>query len=72
MFNSFGLVERIREERLVMIMNRGNVDGNGGRRKMKRRWRDKMKKLFMRRRLSEREGMVLPRDREASDRMVYR
>ena len=62
----------MREERLVKRFYRANVEGNGGRRKMKRRWRDKMKKLFMRRRLSEREGMVLPRDREASDRMVYR
>ena len=62
----------MREERLVKRFYRANVEGNGGRRKMKRRWRDIMKKLLMRRRLSEREGMVLPRDREASDRMVYR
>ena len=47
----------MREERLDKRFYRANVEGNGGRRKMKRRWRDIMKKLLMRRRLSEREGM---------------
>ena len=61
----FGHVERIGEERLVKRVYYSTLEGNRGRGRLQRRWRDEMKELLMRRGLSEREGMVLARDREA-------
>ena len=43
---------------------RANVDGNRGRRIPQRRWRDEVEELLMGRRLSEREEMVVSRDRD--------
>ena len=51
---------------------RATVEGNRGRGRPQRRWRDEVKELQLGRELSEREGMVLARDRDAWGRMVYR
>ena len=51
----FGHVERMGEERLDKRVDRANVEGNKGRRRPQRRWRDDMKELLMRRGLSKRE-----------------
>ena len=59
------------EERLVKRVYHANVEGNRGRGIPQRRWRDEVKDLLLGRRLSEREGMMLARDRDAWGRMVY-
>ena len=48
------------------------MEGNKGRGRPHRRWRDEVKGLLLGRGLSEREGMMLARDRDASGVMVYR
>ena len=48
------------------------MEGKRGRERPQRRWKDEVKDLLMGRRLTEREGMVLTRDREAWGWMVYR
>ena len=68
----FGYVERMGEERLVKRVYRANVEGNRGRGRSQRRWRDEVKDLLLGRRLSEREGMMLVRDMDAWGGMVYR
>ena len=72
MLKWFGHVERMEEGRLVKRVNRANVEGNRGRGRPQRRWRDEVKELQLGRELSEREGMVLARDRDAWGKMVYR
>ena len=67
----FGYVERMGEERLVKKVYRANVKVNRKRGRPQRRWNE-IKDLLLGRGLSEREGMMLARDREASDGMVYR
>ena len=47
------------------------MDGNRGRGRPLRSWRDEVKELLMGRGLNEREGMVLAGDREAWGRIVY-
>ena len=42
-----------------------NVEGNRGRWKSQRRWKNEIKDLLLGRRLSERKGMRLARDRYA-------
>ena len=68
----FGHVVRMGEERLVKRVHRVNVEGNRGRVRSQKRWRDEVKDLLLGRGLSEREGMMLARDRDAWGRMVYR
>ena len=52
------------EERLVKRMYWANVEGNRGRGRSQRRWRDEMKDMLLGRGLSEREGVMLARDRD--------
>ena len=59
----FGHVERMREERLVKRMCQANVEGNRGRGRPQRRWKDKVKDLLLGRGLNEKEEMMLARDR---------
>ena len=66
----FGHVERIMEEMLVKSVS-GKCEGNRGKGRWQRRWEDKVKELTMGRGLSEREGMVLARYREAWGTTVY-
>ena len=61
----FGHVEKMGEERLVKRVYQVNVEGNRGRGRPHRRWRDEVKELLIRRGLSEMEGIVLARVREA-------
>ena len=68
----FGHLERMGEERLVKRVYRANVEGNRGRGRPQRRWRDEVKYLLLGRWLNEREGMRLARDRETWGGMVYR
>ena len=44
-------------------------EGNKGRGRLQRRWRDEVKEFLMGRGLSERKEIVLARDREVWDRM---
>ena len=60
----FGHVERMGEERLVKRVYHANVDGNRGRGRPQKKWRDEVKDLLLERGLSEREGMMLARDRD--------
>ena len=46
--------------------------GNRTRGRPQRRWRNEEKDLLLGRRLSEREGMMLARDRDSWARMVYK
>ena len=64
MLKGFLHVERMGEERLVERVYRANM-------RPRRRWRDEVKDLPLERGLSEREGMVLARDREAWGGKVY-
>ena len=68
----FGHVERMGEERLVKRVYRANMEGNRGKGELQKRWRVEVKDLLLGRRLSETEGMMLARDRDAWDGMVYR
>ena len=68
----FGHVERMGEERLLKRVYRANVEGNRGRGRPQRRWRDEVKGLLLGRGLNEREGMRLARERDACSGMVYR
>ena len=68
----FGHVERMGEERLVKRVYQGNVKGNRGRWRPHRRWRNEVKDLLLGRGLSEREGIILVRDRDAWGGMAYR
>ena len=43
MLKWFGHVERMEEGRLVKKVNRANVEGNRGRGRPQRRWRDEVK-----------------------------
>ena len=43
----FGRVERMGEERLIKRVYQANVDGNGGRRRPQRKWRDEVKDLLL-------------------------
>ena len=56
---------------MVKRVYRANVENNRGRGKPQRRWRDEVKELMMGRWLSEREVMMLARDREAWGRMLH-
>ena len=58
------------EEGFVKRVYRANAEGNRGRRRPQGRWKDEVKGLLLERRLSEREGMVLGRDRDAWGRVV--
>ena len=60
----FGHVERMGEDRLVKRMYQANVEGNRGRGRPQRRCRDKVKDLLLGRGLSERERIMLDRDRD--------
>ena len=53
-------------------MYRANVEGNRGRGRPQRRWRVEVKDLLLGRGLSEKEGMMLARGRDAWGEMVYR
>ena len=68
----FGHVERMGEERLVKRVHQANVGGSRGKGRPQRGWRDEVKDLLLERGLSEREGMMLARDRDAWGGMVYR
>ena len=70
MLKWFGHVERMGEERLVKRMYQANVEGNRERGILQRRWRDQ--DLLLGRGLSEREGMMLTRNRNSWAGMVYR
>ena len=48
------------------------MEGNRGRGRLQRRWRDDLKDLLLGRGLSEREGMMLAGDRDAWGEMLYR
>ena len=48
------------------------MEGNRGRWRPQRRWRDEVKDLLLGRGLSKREGMMLARDRESWAGMAYR
>ena len=52
----FRHVERMREERLEWRVYRANLEGNRGRGRPQRRWRDEVKGLLLGRELNEREG----------------
>ena len=67
----FGHVERMGEEEMVKRVYQANVDGNRGRRRPQRRWRDEVKDLSLGIGLNEREGITLARDRDAWGGMVY-
>ena len=56
---------------MIKSVYRASVEGNKGRGRPQRRWRDELKELLMRKGLREREGMVLAGDREAWGRLVY-
>ena len=60
----FWHVERMGEESLVKRVYRANKEGNRDKGRQQRKWRDEVKYLLLGRELSEREGMVLTRDRE--------
>ena len=72
MLKWFRHVERMGEERLIKRMYQANVEGNKGRGRPQRRWRDEVKVLLLGRKLSKKEGMVLARDRDAWAGMVCR
>ena len=57
---------------MVKRVYRANVDGNRGRGKPQRRERDEVQDSLLGRGMSEREGMMLARDRDAWGGMVYR
>ena len=67
----FGHMERMGEERLVKRLYRADVKGNRGRGRPQRRWWDEVKDFLLGRGLSEREGMMLPRDRDVWGGMEY-
>ena len=71
-FKWFGHMERMGKERLVKRVNHANVEGNRGKGRPQKRWRDEVKDLLLGRGLSEREGMMLARDRDAWGGMVYK
>ena len=48
------------------------MESKGRRGRPQRRWRDEVKVFLMGRMLSEREGIVMVRDREVLGRMLYR
>ena len=60
------------EEKLVKRTYQANVEGNRGRGRSQRKWRDEVKDLLLGRGLSDREGMMLPRDIHDWSEMVYR
>ena len=60
------------EERLVKRVYRAIVEGNMGRGRPRRGWRDEVRDLLLGRGLNEREGMRLARDRDPWGGMVYR
>ena len=60
-----GCVERTREERLAKKVYRATVENYWGRGRPQRRCRNEVKTLLRRRRLNEREGIVLAIDSEA-------
>ena len=69
----FGHVERMREERLAKRVYQGvYVEGNRGRGRPQKKCRDELQDLLLGRGLSEWEGMMLARDRDAFGAMVYR
>ena len=68
----FGHVERMGDERLIKGVYQANVEGKRGRWRPQRRWRNEVKDLLLGRGLSEREGMMLARDRDVWGGMVYR
>ena len=68
----FGHVVRMGEERLVKRVHRVNVEGNRGRVRSQKRWRDEVKDLLLGRGLSEREGMTLVRDRNSWAGVVHK
>ena len=72
MLKLFGHMERMGEERLVKRVYRANVDSNRGRGTPQRRRRDEGKVLLIGGGLSEREGMVLARDKETWGRIGNR
>ena len=49
-----------------------NLEGNRGRGRPQRKWRDEVQDLLLGRRLSEREGLMLARDRDSWAGRVYR
>ena len=57
---------------MVKRVYRANVEGNRGRGRPQRRWRDEVKDFLLGRGMSEKEGMMLARDRDVSGCMVYR
>ena len=57
---------------MVKRMNQANLEGNRGRGKQQRRWRDEVKDFLLGKGLSEREGIMPARDRDAWGVMVYR
>ena len=59
-----GSVERMGEKRLIKIMYQENMEGNRGRGRPQKGWRDRVTDLLLGRRLKEREGMMLARDRD--------
>ena len=63
MLKWFGKVKVIGKEKMVKRGHQASVEIKRGRGRPQSRWRDEVKELLMRRGLSEREGMVLPRDR---------
>ena len=62
-----GHEKRIREERLDKRVHRAIGVSKRGRRRPQRKWRDEMKDLLMKRGLSEREEVVLARDKDIKD-----
>ena len=68
----FGHMERVGEERLVKRVNRANLECNRGGGRSQRKWRDEVKGLLLRRGLTEREGTMQARGRDAWGGMVYR
>ena len=67
----FWYVERMKEAILAKRVYRASVEGNRGRGRPQRKGNGEFKELLMERGLSEREVMVLARDKEALERMVY-
>ena len=60
------------EEKLVKRVYRTNFEGKRRRGRPQRSWGDEVKELLMGKGLRERERMVLARDGEAWDRIVFR
>ena len=57
---------------MVKRVYQANLEGNRGRGRPQRRWRDEVKYLLFERRLSKVEGMMIARDRDAWGGMLYR